>query len=146
MGQRFGEPLLDPLLAGLNKVFALLTSIKSEAFNAASALGAGLGTAASIIAGRTGQRAGEEGISNATVVKAGQTAERVISGIGARIAGLAAELQTTIANILLAIGGVISKIGEGIAALGSAFVGLNVGIFKSLAGTFEILLGITSIP
>ena len=144
IGAEFGRPLLDPLLAGLNKVFALLTSIKSEAFNAANALGRGLGTAATIIAGRTGQRAGEEGVSNATVVKAGQTAERVISGIGARIAGLAAELQTTIANILLAIGGVISKIGEGIAALGSAFVGLNVGIFKSLAGTFEILLGIVN--
>ena len=144
LGAEFGRPLLDPLLAGLNRVFALLTSIKSEAFNAANALGKGLGTAATIIAGRTGQRAGEEGVSNATVVKAGQTAERVISGIGASIAALAAELQTTIANILLAVGGVLTKIGDGIGALGAAFVSLNVGIFKSLAGTFEILLGIVN--
>ena len=118
----------------------MLTSIKSEAFNAAEALGRGLGSAATIITGRTGRVAAKEGVSSATFVAAGQTAERVISGVGARIAGLASDLQTTIANILLQIGDILTKLGRGIAALGAAFVGINVGVFKSLASTFEILL------
>ena len=144
LGQQFGEPLLDPLLAGLNKVFALLASIKTEAFNAAAALGGGLGAAATILAGSTGRKAGEQGISNASVVAVGQGAERAISSIGSSIAKLASDLQSTIANILLQVGDILNKIGRGIAALGSAFVGLNVGIFKSLASTFEALLAVVN--
>jgi len=140
IGQRFGAPLLDPLLAGLNQVYALLVSVKEEAFGAATALGEGLANAARFVASATGAKASTAGVNQGSLQGAGQNAEMEIRNLSARIAAFGVELQNVVANILLQLGDIIAKIGAGIKALASAFVGLNVGVFKSLLNTFELLL------
>ena len=139
IGQRFGEPLLDPLLAGLNKVYAMLTSVKEQAFGAAEALGSGLGRAASFIGVQVStdtQKATGEG----ALGKAGAQVEDEIRSVGAQIAALGAQLEKVFSNIFLLAAKAVAVLGKGIKELAGAFVGLNVGIFKSLVNTFELLL------
>ncbi len=140
LGKEFGAPLVDPLVAGLGKVYGLLSGIKEQAFAAAKALGGGIAGAFSTL--------GTQSVGNSRALSGGQAQSKQIAEdaataldrISTKIAALAAKVAEPLRNVFDLLAKSIASLTQGLGALASGFVGLKVEVFQQLLQAFQNLL------
>ena len=140
MGEAFGAPMVEPLVAGLNKVYKLLSGIKDQATGAAKALGGGLGAAASII--------GTQSIGNSRTASGGgaqakqmaEAAARAVDNVSTTIEALAGKLATPLKNLFDLLAQGVAALGTGLGKLAVGLAGLKVEVFTQLLYAVQNLL------
>jgi len=142
LGQAFGGPLVDPLVAGLNRVYSILSGVKEQAFAAAKALGGGLANAASIIGTQSIGNSRSVSGGNAQAQQMADAAAQTIDRLSTKIAALAGELAAPLRNVFDLINASLAKLLQGLGALASGFVSLKVEVFQQLLQAFQNLLAV----
>jgi hypothetical protein len=140
IGKDLGAPLVDPLVAGLNKVYNLLSGVKKQAMDAAKALGSGFAGAASIIGTQSIGNARSFSGGNAQAQRAADAAAQTIDRVATKIQALAAKVAEPLRNVFDLLVKSIASLSQGLGRLAAGFVGLKVEVFQQLLQAFQNLL------
>lgn len=140
IGKDLGAPLVDPLVAGLNKVYNLLSGVKDQAMAAAKALGSGFAGAASIIGTQSIGNARSFSGGNAQAQRAADAAAQTIDRVATKIEALAAKVAEPLRNVFDLLVKSVASLSQGLGRLAAGFVGLKVEVFQQLLQAFQNLL------
>jgi hypothetical protein len=146
IGQKFGRGLLDPLLAGLTKVYQWASAIKDQLYAMAEGAGKTLGNISRIAAVRisTAVTAGtsfatDSGALNA-LKQAGELAQRIASNVFATLGRVATTTIAAIVQVITALRPSIALVAEAFGRLIKAFAELQVGKFQTLVSVVANLV------